>query len=113
MIADLLKPFIIDKVDNQRTDFDPAFTGINIGFSKEINQAQLGIQARAIAIAQLSDQIGDKVVVLQILEERLKKQQQSLADLVRKSATLDDFSLVEVMLSKKSFSEFFSECHFH
>ncbi len=75
----------------------------------EINQAQLGIQARAIAIAQLSDQIGDKVVVLQILEERLKKQEQSLADLVRKSAAMDDFSLVEVMLSKKSFSEFFTE----
>jgi membrane-bound lytic murein transglycosylase B len=75
----------------------------------EISQAQLGIQARAIAIAQLSDQIGDKVVVLQILEDRLKKQQQSLADLVRKSAAIDDFSLVEVMLSKKSFSEFFTE----
>ncbi|MBY0538625.1 hypothetical protein K2P47_04485 [Patescibacteria group bacterium] len=75
----------------------------------EISQAQLGIQARAIAIAQLSDQIGDKVVVLQILEERLKKQEQSLADLVRKSAAMDDFSLVEVMLSKKSFSEFFNE----
>lgn len=75
----------------------------------EINQAQLGIQARAIAINQLSDQIGDKVVVLQILEERLKKQEQSLADLVRKSAAIDDFSLVEVMLSKKSFSEFFDE----
>jgi len=75
----------------------------------EITQAKLGIQARAIAISQLSDQIGDKVVVLQILEERLKKQEQSLADLVRKSAALDDFSLVEVMLSKKSFSEFFTE----
>ncbi len=75
----------------------------------EINQAKLGIEARAIAISQLSDQIGDKVVVLQILEERLKKQEQSLADLVRKSAAMDDFSLVEVMLSKKSFSEFFTE----
>ncbi len=75
----------------------------------EIKQAQLGIQARAIAISQLSDQIGDKVVVLQILEDRLKKQEQSLADLVRKSAAMDDFSLVEVMLSKKSFSEFFTE----
>ena len=75
----------------------------------EIKQAQLGIQARGIAIAQLSDQIGDKVVVLQILDDRLKKQEQSLADLVRKSAAMDDFSLVEVMLSKKNFSEFFRE----
>ena len=76
---------------------------------REIGKAQLGIQARAIAIEQLSDQIGDKEVVLQILEERLKRQQQSLADLVRKSAALDDFSLAEVMLSKKSFSDFFTD----
>ena len=80
----------------------------------EISKAQLGIQARAIAIAQLSDQIGDKEVVLQILGERLKRQEQSLADLIRKSAAMDDYSLVEVMLSKKSFSEFFTDfARFH
>jgi len=75
----------------------------------DIKKTQLGIQARAIAIAQLSDQIGDKEEVLKILEERLNRQQQSLADLVRKSAALDDFSLLEVLLSKKNFSEFFSD----
>jgi hypothetical protein len=75
----------------------------------EILQAQLGIQARSVAIEQLSDQIGEKGVVLSILDEKALKQQQSLADLVRKSALLDDYSLVEVMLSKNSFSEFFSD----
>ncbi|MCA9354041.1 MAG: lytic murein transglycosylase [Candidatus Kaiserbacteria bacterium] len=75
----------------------------------EIKKAQLGIQARAVAIEQLSDQIGEKEVVLDILAERLAKQQESLADLVRKSALLEDYSLVEVMLSKQSFSEFFTD----
>lgn len=75
----------------------------------EITQAQLGIQARAVAITQLSDQIGEKEVVLDILAERLKKQQDSLADLIRKSALLDEYSLVEVMLSKQNFSEFFTD----
>jgi peptidoglycan hydrolase CwlO-like protein len=75
----------------------------------QVKKAQLGIQARAIAIEQLSDQIGEKEIVIQILTERLRRQEQSLADLVRKSAALEDFSLVEVLLSKKSFSEFFSE----
>ncbi len=75
----------------------------------QINKAQLGIQARAIAIEQLSDQIGEKEVVLQILSERLTRQQQSLADLVRKSEVMDDYSLVEVLLSKKSLSEFMSD----
>lgn len=75
----------------------------------EINKAQLGIQARAVAIEQLTDQIGDKEVVLDILEEKLSRQQDSLADLIRKSALIEDYSLVEVMLSKKNFSDFFTD----
>ncbi len=75
----------------------------------EIKQAQLGIQARSLAITQLSDQIGEKEVVLDILEEKLKKQREALADLVRKSSLMTDYSLVEVMLSKQSFSEFFTD----
>lgn len=81
---------------------------INI-IEAEINKAQLGIQARAVAITQLTDQIGEKEVVLSILEEKAKRQQDSLADLVRKSALMNDYSLVEVMLSKQSFSEFFTD----
>ena len=67
----------------------------------EIKKAQLGIQARSVAIMQLSDQIGEKEVVLSILEERTKKQKDSLADLVRKSSLMEDYSLVEVLLSKQ------------
>jgi len=75
----------------------------------QVKKAQLGIQARGLAIVQLSDQIGEKEVVLSILSEKLKKQKESLADLVRKSALVSEYSLVEVMLSKKNFSEFFSD----
>ena len=75
----------------------------------EINKAQLGIKARALAIAQLSDQIGDKEVVLEILDERLKKQRQSIGDLIRKTEEVDDYSLMELLLSNQSFSEFFTD----
>jgi len=75
----------------------------------EITKTQLGIQARALAIEQLSDQIGEKTVVLSILDEKSNRQQDSLADLVRKSALIEDYSLVEVMLSKQSFSDFFTD----
>lgn len=75
----------------------------------EIKQAQLGIQARGAAIDQLSDQIGEKEVVLDVLAEKLGRQQDSLADLIRKSALLEDYSLVEVMLSKQNFSDFFTD----
>jgi hypothetical protein len=75
----------------------------------EIKKAQLGIQARSVAITQLTDQIGEKEIVLSILDEKSKKQRESLADLVRKSSVMADYSLVEVMLSKQSFSEFFTD----
>jgi len=75
----------------------------------KIKQAQLGIQARSVAIMQLTDQIGDKEETIIILEDKLKKQKESLADLIRKSVLMDDYSLVEVLLSRQSFSEFFSD----
>ena len=75
----------------------------------EIKKAQLGIQARALSIEQLADQIKEKEEVLEILSEKLKRQQAALADLVRRSAALEEYSLVEVLLSKKRFSEFFSD----
>lgn len=75
----------------------------------QINKAQLGIKARALAIAQLSDQIGEKEVVLQILDERQTRQKQSIADLLRKTESVDDYSLVELLLSNQNFSEFFAD----
>lgn len=75
----------------------------------EIKQAQLGIQARAAAITQLSNQIDDKEETLIILNERLDKQRKSLAELIRKTQSVDDFSLLEVMLSNEKFSEFFTD----
>ena len=75
----------------------------------EVTKAQLGIQARSLAISQLSDQIGEKAIVLEILEERLGKQRQSLGELMRQTQTVDDFSLVELMLSNQNFSQFFED----
>jgi hypothetical protein len=75
----------------------------------EIKKAQLGIQARSVAITQLNYQIGEKEEMIDILSKKLKKQQTSLADLVRKSAVLEEYTLVEVMLSKQNFSEFFTD----
>jgi hypothetical protein len=75
----------------------------------KIKQAQLGIQARSVAIMQLSDQIDDKAETIEILEDKLRRQKESLADLIRRSALYDDYSLVEVLLSKQNFSEFFSD----
>jgi len=75
----------------------------------QIRQAQLGIQARSVSITQLSFQINEKEEMLFILEDKQRKQRDSLSDLIRKSAALEDFTLIEVMLSKKTFSDFFAD----
>lgn len=75
----------------------------------QVKKAQLGIQARALAIEQLTDQIDDKKVVIEILTDRLSTQRQSLSELMRKTKEVDDFSLVEVLLSNQNFSEFFED----
>lgn len=75
----------------------------------EVRKAQLGIQARAIAIASLTEQIGDKEELLSILNERLVKQRSSLSELIRQTDATDDFTLAEVLLSNKNFSDFFTD----
>lgn len=75
----------------------------------EVKKAQLGIQARAIAISSLTDQIGDKEELITILTERLQKQRTSLGELIRQTEAVDDFSLIEVLLSNKNFSDFFTD----
>lgn len=75
----------------------------------QIKQAQLGIQARSVSIVQLSFQINEKAEMLSILEDKQRKQRESLADLIRKSSQIEDFTLVEVMLSKRTFSDFFAD----
>lgn len=75
----------------------------------QVRKAQLGIQARALAISSLTDQIGDKEELIEILNYRLDKQRISLAELLRQTETVDDFSLVEILLSNENFSDFFSD----
>jgi len=75
----------------------------------QIRKAQLGIQARAVAIEQLGGQIGEKGTVIGVLDERQKKQRQSLSELIRKIEEIDNFSLVELLLSNKNFSQFFTD----
>lgn len=75
----------------------------------QINKAQLGIQARALAISSLTQQIGDKEELIIILNERLSKQRSSLGELIRETDAVDKFSLAEVLLSNENLSDFFTD----
>lgn len=75
----------------------------------EVKKSQLAIQARAISIKNLGEQIGQKEEVVTVLDGRLEKQRQSVASLLRKTQEIDDHSLVELMLTNQNFSEFFAD----
>ena len=62
-----------------------------------------------MAINQLGEQIVDKEAVIVLLNDRLEKQRNSVGELIRKTEEVDDFSLVEILLSNKNFSEFFTD----
>jgi len=75
----------------------------------KIKKAQLGIQARTIEIKQLGGQIGTKQTTVNVLTDRTEKQKQSLAQLIRKTNEIDNFSLVEILLGGKTLSTFFED----
>ena len=75
----------------------------------QITNAALGVQARELAIAQLTEQIEDKIVTISVLNDRLEKQRRSVADLVRKTHEVDDYSMVEILLSNQNLSEFLTD----
>lgn len=75
----------------------------------KIAKARLDIRARELALEKLQDEIFDKQVTIIELTDKLDREKESLAELVRRTAEIDDLSLVEVVLSGKTFSEFFEE----
>ncbi len=77
--------------------------------SAKINQAKAFIKQKNIAIAQLDQDIRIKNTHIQTLEERIKDSHESLAQLLRKTNEIDDYSLPEVMLGNKNLSDFFSD----
>lgn len=75
----------------------------------EIRKAELSIQARNIEINKLERDIDGKEDTIVELNERLSREKESLAQLLRKTNEIDDFSLVEVVLGNQNLSEFFED----
>lgn len=75
----------------------------------KIKQAQALIKKRNIAIEQLGKDINKKVTKIGQLEAKIDKGHESLAQLIRKTNEIDEFSLPEVVLGNKDISEFFAD----
>lgn len=75
----------------------------------KISEAKLSIRARDLSIKKLSTEIGGKTTYIGQLSDKLSREQDSLAQLLRKTRELDSYSVAEIVFSSKSISDFFAE----
>lgn len=73
----------------------------------QIRKAQLKIKAHEIAIKNLGKDITVKSNTITALSGRIDKSKESLAQIIQRTREMDNYSMVEAMLSSKGLSEFF------
>ena len=73
----------------------------------QIRKAQLQIEARTLEIRRLNTNIAGKEETLDTLSLKLRREKESLAQILRKSYKLGDYSTTEILLSQESVSDFF------
>lgn len=81
---------------------------INV-LDEEIRKTRLQIRATDIAIQALSENITLYGSAIQTLSGQLVDQTEALGEILRRTAAFDDYSLVEVVLSTRDVSDFFSD----
>ncbi len=77
--------------------------------TNQIEQAKLKIKARTISITKINSEIGKKNQKIETLEERMTRQKESLAQLIRKTDEIDDSNVVHLILSSEEISEFYGD----
>ena len=75
----------------------------------KIDSAKLSIKARALVIENLNQDIGSKEKTINGLSAKIDRELASLADLLRKTRELDNFSIAEFALSGSDLSAFFED----
>lgn len=75
----------------------------------EIKKAKLQVQATDIAIRALAQNITVHSTTINTLSDQLGNQKEAVAEVIRKTRELDDYSLVEVAFSAQDLSDFFGD----
>ncbi|MFM2331081.1 MAG: hypothetical protein RLZZ26_588 [Candidatus Parcubacteria bacterium] len=78
-------------------------------FNAQIKTTQLQIQAITLTISQLNDNIGQHNQTLSQLSAQLDAEKESLAQIMRQTQMIDDFSVVNVAFSSQDVSSFFRD----
>lgn len=75
----------------------------------KIDKARLEIRARDLVIQRLSRDIAGKEDTIGDLNKKLGREKESLAQLIRRTNQIDELSMVEIILSNQSLSDFFED----
>ncbi len=73
----------------------------------QIKQAQLKIKAQDIMINKLGKDISIKTNTIKSLSEKIDSGKESLVQVIQRTRELDDYTIVEALLSNEDVSEFF------
>jgi len=74
-----------------------------------IQKAKLSIRARDLTIAALGDDILEKGNTIGSLSEKMRREKESIAQLMRKTNEFDAYSFIEIMLANENISDLFSD----
>ncbi|MEI6810434.1 MAG: hypothetical protein WCK60_00070 [Candidatus Nomurabacteria bacterium] len=77
--------------------------------AKKIEQSKLKIKAQDAAIARLTQNISEKDRTLNSLNDKMDREKDSLAQIMRKTRYLEQYSLLDFGLQSDSLSTFFSD----
>ncbi len=77
--------------------------------NSQINALKVKIKARALVIAQLKVDITDKTNTIESLSQKIDREHESLAQLLRNTNEFDNENLVNLILSDNSISSFYSD----
>ncbi len=93
-------------VQTQQKETASITRDVNI-LTGKINTAQLNIQSKKITIEKLSGNIVEKVKTINVLDDKLATQKQTLAELLRQTRETDNRSFLEVVLANEKMSDLF------
>jgi len=77
--------------------------------TSQINALKTKIKARALVIAQLKVDIKEKANTIESLAEKIVREHESLAQLIRNTNEFDEETIVHLILSDDSISNFYSD----
>lgn len=77
--------------------------------SQKIAQSKLKIQSHVKAITRLSQTITEKNRTLNVLDMKMEREKESLAQIIRKTKYLEEYSLLDFGLQSRSLSSFFED----